>query len=87
MITLSPEFVQSCPEQAGFHLCGFEMTRTEVFVDATFAFALIGLLSVALATSVPPSWIPYSGFIYLLPGLGIALFDRWRTKGKSAAGL
>ena len=40
MYALTQDFVDACPIEHGFRLRGLEMTRTEVFVDAAFAFAL-----------------------------------------------
>jgi hypothetical protein len=55
MISLSREFVESCPVENGFRLRGLEMTRTEVFVDAAFAFALT--LLVISFDAIPRNWI------------------------------
>lgn len=54
MISLSPEFVDNCPQENGFRLRGLEMTRTEVFVDAAFAFALT--LLVISFDAIPRNW-------------------------------
>lgn len=40
MTPLTPQFIESCPVEKGFHQRGLEMTRIEVFVDAAFAFAV-----------------------------------------------
>ena len=40
MQTITPEFLDSCPQRDGFRQRGSEMTRVEVFVDAAFAFAV-----------------------------------------------
>ena len=42
MRPLSQEYVDNCPREGEFRLRGMEMTRIEVFVDAAFAFALLG---------------------------------------------
>ncbi len=44
MISLTQEYVDNCPMEKGFRLRGLEMTRTEVFVDAAFAFAVTMLV-------------------------------------------
>ena len=54
MISLSQEFVDGCPVEKGFRLRGLEMTRTEVFVDAAFAFALT--LLVISFDAIPGNW-------------------------------
>lgn len=41
---LSQEFIDQCPQERGFRLRGLDMTRTEVFVDAAFAFAVTMLV-------------------------------------------
>ena len=41
---LTQEFVNNCRIEDGFHLRGEAMTRTEVFVDAAFAFAVTMLV-------------------------------------------
>jgi hypothetical protein len=44
MTPLTQEFINSCPVEGGFRMRGLEMTRTEVFVDAAFAFAVTMLV-------------------------------------------
>ena len=44
MTPLSQKFVDNCPDEGGFRMRGMEMTRTEVFVDAAFAFAVTMLV-------------------------------------------
>ena len=41
---LSQEFLNKCPVENGFRMRGLAMTRTEVFVDAAFAFAVTMLV-------------------------------------------
>ena len=40
MQALSKQFLEECPVEDGFRIRGKEMTRIEVFVDASFAFAV-----------------------------------------------
>jgi uncharacterized membrane protein len=54
MYALTQEFVDACPIEQGFRLRGLEMTRTEVFVDAAFAFALT--LLVISFDAIPKDW-------------------------------
>lgn len=44
MTPLTQKFVDGCPLEGGFRMRGLEMTRTEVFVDAAFAFAVTMLV-------------------------------------------
>ena len=54
MISLTQEYVDSCPVERGFRMRGLNMTRTEVFVDAAFAFALT--LLVISFDAIPRNW-------------------------------
>ena len=54
MYALDQEFVDACPVENGFRLRGLDMTRTEVFVDAAFAFALT--LLVISFDAIPRDW-------------------------------
>ena len=54
MIQLTQEFVDQCPVEKGFRLRGMEMTRTEVFIDAAFAFAVT--LLVISFDAIPKNW-------------------------------
>ena len=51
---LNPRFLADCPVENGFRMRGVQMTRTEVFVDAAFAFALTML--VISGSEVPRSF-------------------------------
>ena len=55
MEPLSKEFVDNCREENGFKLRGENMTRMEVFVDASFAFAVTMLI---ISIDQIPSNIP-----------------------------
>ena len=55
MEPLSKQFVDSCREEKGFKLRGENMTRMEVFVDASFAFAVTMLI---ISIDQIPSNIP-----------------------------
>lgn len=54
MIQLSPDFINACPVEDGFRLRGTEISRTEVFVDTAFAFAVT--LLVISFDAIPRNW-------------------------------
>jgi hypothetical protein len=54
MTPLTQKFVDSCPIERGFRMRGLEMTRLEVFIDASFAFAVTML--VISFDSIPRSY-------------------------------
>lgn len=71
MIQLSQDFVDRCPVEGGFRLRGLEMTRTEVFVDAAFAFAVT--LLVISFDAIPRNWDEVVLAIKAIPAFIVAV--------------
>lgn len=71
MIQLSQDFVDRCPVEGDFRLRGLEMTRTEVLVDAAFAFAVT--LLVISFDAIPRNWDEVVLAIKAIPAFIVAV--------------
>ena len=71
MTPLTQEFVDSCPEEAGFRQRGIEMTRLEVFIDAAFAFAVTML--VISFDAMPANWDEIIIAVKNIPAFAVAV--------------
>ena len=80
MQALRREFLAQCPVDDGFRLRDVNMTRIEVFIDAAFAFAVIGVISIVFALTFPPNLMPFSGFGYALLGIWIPAAINYRAR-------
>jgi len=83
MTPLNQEFIDSCPAEGGFRMRGMEMTRTEVFVDAAFAFAVTML--VISFDAIPRSYAEVIVAIKGIPAFIIAVVQLvwiWYTHNK-----
>lgn len=57
-----------------------ELYWSRTFVIMWLGAAALGLLCIALATTLPAKWVPMSGFAYSLLGIWFPLVARWRIK-------
>jgi hypothetical protein len=83
MTPLKQEYVDNCPVEAGFRMRGIEMTRTEVFVDAAFAFAVTML--VISFDAIPTSYDEVVLAIKGIPAFIVAVIQLvwiWYTHNK-----
>lgn len=83
MTPLTKEFVDSCPVEGAFRMRGLEMTRTEVFVDAAFAFAVTML--VISFDAIPTSFDEMVLAIKNIPAFVVAVVQLawiWYTHNK-----
>jgi hypothetical protein len=83
MTPLKQKYVDSCPVEGRFRLRGMEMTRTEVFVDAAFAFAVTML--VISFDAIPRSYDEMIVAIKGIPAFIIAVVQLvwiWYTHNK-----
>jgi hypothetical protein len=71
MTPLTQEFVDNCPNEKGFRMRGLDMTRLEVFIDASFAFAVTML--VISFDSIPGSYEEVIMAIKSIPAFIVAV--------------
>ncbi len=78
MAEMRDKDLDSLPEKQGFRLRGMEMTRTETFTDAAFAFALT--LLVISVDSIPRNYQEMTAAVKGIPAFGLScmiLFLFW----------
>jgi uncharacterized membrane protein len=78
MPVLPEDALQNLPVKSGFRLRGMDMTRTETFTDAAFAFALT--LLVVSIDSVPSTYDELWAAVHGIPAFGLScalLFLFW----------
>ena len=61
----------------------FEIYQTETSALIWSGSAVIGVISIVLALTIPPQLMPFAGFVYFLVGAWIPLASRYRARTKS----
>ena len=74
-------YAYAARQRVALRLDPAELHATRTAAVTWAGSAAVGLVSAAAAVALPGPWTPFAGFAYVLVGLWISAFARWRARG------